>query len=226
MAITKRWLWPIMIFSFGAVLQVAAGASIVDTRSYFPLEKKMEYRLQAKRTQWKIRYEGPTVKADQTVYGVDTTIRYSKAASDLVVKCYYSIDAAGDIYLRGYPVTGWLYKWLERPELVLRHQMEVGKEYVVSDETKSNYRTTVTITLKKVLNLKLKNMVQPCILIERTTKKEYLTGGPAFMNASYAYEQKYYAQGIGLIKHTGVCSCCGGNGCALLAPSGGAISLD
>jgi hypothetical protein len=46
------------------------------------------------------------------------------------------------------------------------------------------------------------------------------------MNVTYSYEQKYYAQGIGLIKHTGVCSCCGGNGCAAMAPSGGAISLE
>jgi hypothetical protein len=226
MAITKRWLWLVLIFSFGAGVRAAAGSSIVDTGTYFPLEKKLEYRLQARRTQWQIRYEGPTVKANQAVYEVDTKICYSKAASDMIVKCYYSIDAAGNIYLRGYPINEWLFKWLERPELVLRHQMEVGKEYGVSDETKNNYRTTVTITLKKVLNLKLKNTVQPCILIERTTKKEHLTGGPAFMNVTYAYEQKYYAQGIGLIKHTGVCSCCGGNGCALLAPSGGAISLE
>jgi hypothetical protein len=224
--ITKRWLWLVLILSFGAGIQVAAESKIIDTRPYFPLDKKLEYRLQAKRTQWQVSYEGPTVMANQTVYVVGTKIRYPQATSDWEAKYYYSIDAVGDIYLRAYPVTEWLLKRLERPELILRHQMEVGKEYVVTDETKNNYRTIVTITLKKVRNLKLKNTVQPCIMIERTTKKEHLSGdGPSFMNVTYSYEQKYYALGIGLIKHTGVCSC-GGIGCALLAPSGGVISLE
>jgi hypothetical protein len=226
MTFTKRWRWLVLLFCLGVGVQVAAESSSINTRLYFPLDKKLEYRLQAKQTQWQISYEGSTVMADQTVYVVDTKIRYPDTASNWTVKYYYSIDAAGDIYLRGYPFTEWLIKWLERPELVLKHQMEVGKEYVVTDETKNHYRTTVTITLKKILDLKLKNMVQPCIMIERTTRKEHLTGGPSFMNVTYSYEQKYYALGIGLIKYTGVCSCCGGNGCALLAPSGGAISLE
>jgi hypothetical protein len=225
MALTKNWLWLVLLFCICAGVQVTAESPSVDTRPYFPLNKKLEYRLQAQQTQWQICYAGPTVMADQTVYVVDTKIRYPKAASNWTVKYYYSIDAAGDIYLRGYPFTEWLIKWLERPELVLRHQMEAGKEYVVADETKNNYRTVITITLKKVLNLKLKNTVEPCIMVERATKREYLTGGPSFMNATYSYEQKYYALGIGLIRHTGVCSC-GGKSCALLAPSGGAISLE
>lgn len=228
MAITKRWLWLILIFSFGVGTQVTAESAMIDTRPYFPLDQKLEYRLQAKQTQWRICYEGSTTMADQTVYVVDTMIRYPKAASDWTVKYCYSIDAAGDLYLRGYSLTQWLIKWLERPELILRRQMEVGKEYqeyVMADKTQNNYRTIVTITLKKVLNLKLKNTALPCIMIERATKREHLTGGPSFMDVTYSYEQKYYAQGIGLIKHTGVCSC-GGNGCAFLAPSDGAISLE
>jgi hypothetical protein len=226
MALMKSWLWPVLLLGICIGVQVTAQSPMIDTRPYFPLNKKLEYRLQSRQTQWQISYEGPTVMADHTVYVVNTKIRYPKAASAWTVKYYYSIDTAGDIYLCAYPFTEWLTKWLERPELVLRHQMEVGKEYIVADATRNNYRTVVTITLKKVKNLKLQNTALPCIMIERTTKREHLTGGPKFMNVTYSYEQKYYAQGIGLIKHTGVCSCCGGNGCAAMAPSGGAISLE
>jgi hypothetical protein len=204
------------------VNRVAAGPSSVATRSYFPLEKQFAYKLKVKRTMWQIRHEGPTVVAGKTFYKVNTAFGPPDAAPQTTAQFFYSIDADGDIYLSGYPLTDWYIKWLEQPELILKRQMEIGREYMVADTTSHGRRTLITIVLKKITNVKLKNTVKQCIVIERATKVEGHTFGPP---TTYSYEQKFYAHGLGLIKNTGACSC-GSGRCALLAPSGGAIVLE
>jgi hypothetical protein len=220
-ATSKYFLALLMIVLF-LVNEVAAGPSSVDTRSYFPLEKPFAYKLKAKRKTWQIRHEGPTVVAGKTFYKVNTAFGPPDAAPQATAQFFYSIDANGDIYLNGYPLTDWYVKWLDQPELILKRQMEIGKEYLVADTTNHGRRTLITLVLKKITNVKLKNTVKQCIVIERATKVEGHTFGPP---TTYSYEQKFYAHGLGLIKNTGACSC-GSGRCALLAPSGGAIILE
>lgn len=78
------------------------------------------------------------------------------------------------------------------------------------------------LTLQKLKDLKLKNTTVSCIVIEKHVHID--TPGADFDSptATYSYEYKYYAKGIGLVKHEGSCYGCL---CGNLAPSGGKISL-
>jgi hypothetical protein len=219
---TPKYFAALLIIILFLVNRATAKPSCVDTQSYFPLEKQFTYKLKVKRKMWQIRHEGPTVVAGKTFYKVNTLFGPSDAAPQATAQLFYSIDADGDIYLSGYPLTDWYIKWLEQPELILKRKMEIGKEYAVAEKTSRGRRTLITIVLKKVTKVKLKNAVKQCILIERVTKVEEHT---YFNPVTYSYEQKYYAQGLGLIKTAGACSC-GSGQCALLAPSGGAIILE
>jgi hypothetical protein len=201
------------------VATAKAESPFIETGAYFPLEKNAhEYRLKDGDRLWHIRHGDAVTKASIDLYVIDTLIGDKTGEEKLADKSFYSIDGNGDIYLRGYQLTGWYIRWLEGPELVLKERMELSKSYLVSETATKERRTSITISLKKVGDLKLKNAVMPCIVVEKITRVEQIFG----RRVDYTYEQRFYAKDIGLIKHTGTC----GNGrCAAMAPSRNGLYL-
>ncbi len=196
-----------------------ADSTYIETGPYFPLERSgHEYRLQAGDRLWHIRHSGTVAMASNDLYVIDTLIRDKTGEERLADKSFYSIDCNGDIYLRGYQLTGWYIRWLEGPELVLKERMELSKSYLVSEVTTKGQRTSVTISLRKAGDLKLKNVVMPYIVVEKTTRTEQVFG----RRVDYSYEQRFYGKGLGLIKHTGTC---GSGRCAAMAPSRNGIYI-
>jgi hypothetical protein len=79
----------------------------------------------------------------------------------------------------------------------------------------------VTLRLQRLKDLKLINTTVSCIIIEKDTCINSV-GTALDPSTTFYCEYKYYAKGIGLVKHEGSCYGCQ---CGNLAPSGGKMSL-
>jgi len=215
----RGFFFLILLFGCFFTINAVKANDIIDTKGYFPLDVPHGYIETDGQTKWHTEFLGLKAVDDKSYYITTTAVSNQDGAERLADKSFYAMNNAGDIYRAGYCVSSWLIKWNSTPELILKRKMELGNEYVVQDDTIDGKHTVVKITLQKLINLKLVNRTVSCIVIE---KHAHVENSNFENNFYYSYEYKYYASGIGMVKHEGTCYGCQ---CANLAPAGGKISL-
>jgi hypothetical protein len=218
---SKQYVFILLIGIFWAIQNVNAAVSIIDTKDYFPLETPHGYLETEGQYKWHTEFLGLKTVNDKSYYINTTFISYKNSAEQLADKSLYIIDEAGDIYRAGNFLTNYFIKWYQFPELILKGKMEARKEYTIQDTTVNDRHTIVTLTLQRLKELKLKNINLSCIVIEKHTHVD--SPGSWNSQTTYSYEYKYYAKGIGLVKHEGSCYGCS---CGNLAPSGGKVLFE
>lgn len=221
----RRFLFLIVLAGFLFIANEINADDIIATKEYFPLDHLHGYIESQGQYKWHTEFSGLTTIEDKPAYITTTMISYQDTGEKLSDKSIFTIDNDGDIYKAGSYLNNWLIKWNPKPELILKKEMELGAPYIIQDDMLGDKREVVDLTLQKLKNLKLKNLTIPCIIIQKHVHIDY--PGDAWNawdspTASFSYEYRYYAKGIGMVEHEGVCYGCQ---CGNMAPSGGNITL-
>jgi hypothetical protein len=184
----KRFLSLVLVILF--VLPIAFAVDIVDTKGYFPIDILHGYTVSDGALIHRYQFLGQRTLENKLVYIITKTQIGTNGLGEK--KELYSEDKNGDVYYLGYilPDTGKVL-WEKKPSLILKGKMEIGKPYPIE-----SINGVVSLTLKRLQNVKIKKNYQRCLVIEKCTLfDKKLTPNSLEIKTTY-----FYARNIGVIK--------------------------
>lgn len=186
-----RWL---IILLIAVPARATAQPPAVDTNGYFPLDIPHTYTMFNGSNMVQYEFRGK-VKIDN---GMQYLLAKNQIGSG-VKKEVYTIQTNGDIFYLGFVAAdGNKLIRGKFPVLQLKRQMELGKAYWVEDLDRDIGK--VTLTLKKIQNIKLKKVFKKCLVVEKYTRFDKKIN-PESMDMKDTY---YYAKNIGIIMQESV----------------------
>jgi hypothetical protein len=175
------------------IIPTVFAVDILDTKGYFPIDQPHGYTVSDGALAHRYQFLGLCTIENKSVFMLTKTQLGTNGQGEK--KELYSEDINGDIFYLGYvlPNTGKAI-WEENPSLILKRKMPIGKPYPVA--TINNGQGNVSLTLKKIQDVKLKKTYRKCLIIEKCTRfAKKLTANSLEIKTIY-----FYAQNIGVIK--------------------------
>jgi hypothetical protein len=217
----KKALLLLILIGLLGLQKVDAVNNIIETQEYFPLNKIHRYIETDGQSEWHTEFLGLQKIKDKPYYITTTKISDKDNKERVSDKSLYTVDEAGDVYRTGNCLADWLVKWYQDPEIILKGKMELKKKYPVQNVSIDGVQTMVSLSIQRLEDLKFNNTTLSCIVIRKDIFVSSIGVALDSSTASYC-EYKYFAKGIGLVRHEGSCYNCQ---CGNPAPSGGKISL-